>query len=133
MLKNLKIANKLRVIVILGASATVAVGAVGIGRMSALAHRVHASYEDSVLGIEAAGEIKCQLLELRLESLAELAASGQTAALAGIQTEIASSKQRLAASLAEYEKTLYSSADRAAFEAVKPKVAAYLAERDRME
>src|SRR5215468_9046503 len=133
MLKNLKIANKLRVIVILGASATVAVGAVGIGRMSALAHRVHASYEDSVLGIEAAGEIKCRLLELRLETLAELASTGQTGALSSIEAESATTKQRLAASLADYEKTIYSSADRAAFDAVKPKVAAFLAERDRME
>jgi methyl-accepting chemotaxis protein len=133
MLKNLKIANKLRVIVILGASATIAVGAVGIGRMSALAQRVHATYDGSVLGIEAADALKGELLELRIASLAELAYAGQPAEVAGFDARVSASKQRLAASLAEYEKTIDTAPNRAVFETLKVKVAAYLAERDRID
>ena len=133
-LKDMKLAFKLRLIVAIGAVATVAVGMIGHSQMERQNAGLHRLYDDSILGVEAASDIRAHLLELSVASLFELVAGpSDVAMLDHASAQAVEARAKLTKAFRDYESTIFAPEDGEQFAALKTKLDTYYGHRDEAE
>jgi methyl-accepting chemotaxis protein len=134
MLKDLKLANKLRLLVVMGAAASIAVGVMGGTRMDNQNAGLHALYDDSLLGTESAAAIRYQLLELRTVFLSQyLFGPTDPTRFETFKNDAMARHAAVVKALESYDKTVRTADDRALFDKLKGQVTEYLAMADQSE
>src|SRR5436190_3605693 len=122
LIKNLRFANKLRLLVLLGALATLVVGAVGVSRMGMLNDAAQELYGNAVLGIEHLSQLKGELLRLGTGTLNQVIDSGYPKVVERHAVSVRAAKERAGAALAAYESTFEAGEDTSGSRDIKQKL-----------